>query len=417
MYKTTKTEHDFTAQYLGERVHEGTGLVQRKRTGERRGRKSKQGRYVRKFKITLLPTPEQVACLEADLLFFNNIYTYTKERLGEPFHKDASGMSHGYDVGKRKSGAVFRLVDSFVPHTPKYLMNSQNDLIKSHDWMRACTYQVSYRATVNAFADFVNPLIKKGRKSIFDGNTFEAKICYRLINGLLYLKKFNQMVKIKETLPKGSLESIRITKNADSWTAVVEILYPYDKAEDIREGKNGILETSTREHKIFPDHRTESILISKMHLFSDAASEVVNGYYRDRSLNDKILLYQAKVGKEENNLDLFNMACVAANARAKRNRRSRKKKEAKELIRLPKNYFSLSEGFYIDKNILHLTRWGISINMKSSPKLCKKSLEYIIIKRDQQGNWSLSGKRQRRYLVRNLSRIVKEFSIGINSLF
>lgn len=284
--------------------------------------------------------------------------------------------------------------------------------------MRACTYQVSYRATVNAFADFVNPLIRKGQKSLFSGNTFEAKICYRLINGLLYLKKFNQTIRIKETLPKGSLESIRITRDGDSWSAIVEVLEPYDKAEDIREGKNGVLATSTREHKIFPDHRTESILISKMHLFSDAASEVVNGYCRDRSLNDKIMLYQLKVGKGEDNLDLFNMACVAANARAKRNRRARKKSEEKpEFIRLPKNYLSLSEGFYIDKNILHLTRWGVSINMKSSPILCKKSLEYIVIKRDQQGNWSLSGKRQKRFIVRNLSRIVKEFSPGINSPF
>lgn len=414
MNKNTLTEKDFTAQYLGSRQHKGTGLAQKKIFGERRGRKPKQGRVIRKFKINLLPNEQQVIALQTDLHFFNKMYLYTREKLKEPFHKESSGLYRAYDMKKRCKTGVFKLTSAHTPHTPKFIMNSQNELIKEYEWMKAATYQVSYRATVNAFADYRYKI----QPTVFNGTTYEAKICYRLVNGLLYIKKAVQTIRIKETLPKGSLETIRITKEQDNtWTAIIEILEPYDKAEDIREGKNGVLETDTKEYTLHPTYLHEGTLIKKMHLFSDAALRAANEAHRNKSISEKIKYYIPEMNPLLSDIGLLNMACVAASARAKRYKRARKKDPLKPHLKMPKNYFAISEGFYFEKNVLHLTRWGMSIPMDRSPLLYRRGLDYIVIKKDQKGNWLLTGKKRRHHIVRSLARIVREFSWRDNMLF
>ena len=407
MYKPTHTEKDYTAEYLGQRIHEGTRQnknSKKKKSSDKRGRKSKEGRIVRKFKVTLLPNPQQESYLNLDLQFFNSIFLYTMERLSEKPERTPDGLYHGYDVAKARKTAVPHRVAGVVPHTPKYIMDSQNALIKDSEWMKGCTYQVSYRATMQAFIAATQPQTE--REFFPNGGTFEAKLCYRIVNGLLYTKKFDQLINIKESIPKGGLESIRITKEVDGgWSAIVEILEAYDKAEDIRESKKGVLETDTKTSPllVITAHQ-EKVLVEKAALFNKVANTAINEKIGHRSLMDKLEIYQETYETQEVDFGLINMACVAANARIYKYRKQNTPPK------ISKNYIALSEGFYIKDNVLHLPKWGIRLTIKKGSRLNRGWFDYIVICRNKNGDWRISGKRQKRKIFRNLSRIFVEFS-------
>lgn len=401
MYKPTHTEHDYTAEYLGSRVHKGSGRSCKKRSSERRGRKSKKGRVVRKFRVTLLPNPHQESCLDMDLEFFNEMYLHTLSMLYQEPKRTASGNYYGYDIKNRRKTVAIRKSKWLSPHTPKFIMNSQNSIIKAEEWMKECTYQVSYRAVVNAFSDFTKPV--EEREFNHGGNTYEAKICYRLISGYLYLKKFDQMVEIKETIPIGSLETIRVTKSEAGWSAVVEILEPYDKAEDIREGRKGVLETNTKESTLKTNELDQRLLERKARFFTHIANTIINEEFEDRSVVEKMTCYQNVYDPEEVDIGLLNMACVAANARIYKYRKRNTPPN------ISKNYIALSTGFYIKDDKLYL-KWGAVIPVQKGSRLNRKPLEYIVIKKEKDGVWTVSGKRRKRNIFRNLSRICKQFS-------
>jgi len=414
MHKPTHTENNYTAEYLGVRRHEGSRKntsTKKKKVSDKRGRKPKEGRLIRKFKVTLLTTPQQDKNLDLDLKFFNSMYLYTRERLSEDLVCTADNVYTGYDVENTRKTVIHHKRVGVVPHTPKYIMDSQNSLLAEQKWMQGCTYQVSYRATIHAFSDAIKPYAE--REFFPNGDTFEAKLCYRIVNGFLYLKKFDQLINIKESLPKGGLESIRITKGVDGgWSAVVEILEPYDKAEDIRESKKGILETDTKTSALIclSGYR-EDTLVEKAALFNKIANRIIKDRFGHKSLMDKLEACQDEYEVHEIDIGLINMACVAANAR------SYKYRKRNTPPKISKNYIALSTGFYIRDNILHIPKWGLIISIKKGSRLNKKWLDYIVITQNKSGGWEISGKRQKRKIFRNLSRIVREFSWKDKTLF
>lgn len=413
MLKPTHTQEDYTAMYIDTFIQSGSKYSRTKaKKCKTRGRKPKAGRRVRKFYITLSPTDEQETCLFTDLAFFRNIYDYTIERLKEPSIKRPDGLYYYYDVEKKQSVSTVRRREKRVlPHSPGYIMQCKNDIIEENPWMKDATYQVSYRAVVSAYNDQEGSVSRQAfNYKLFSGeNSYEAKLCYRIQNGMLFLKKYNQYIKINETIPQGGLEAIRIKLNDDGkWVAEISILDKYDKADDIQEGRNGMLKTDTKKVELKATENVSKKLEEKVLLFNFLSNKIIRREDRITKVNNVLQQFDAKyLGQWDEVHDLkdhgmMNMCAVAAMARMKKFVKTGKK------VPISTQYVALSDGFYIKDKKLFIPDWGISIPMDKN--LRGKWFDFIIISKNKDGGWELRGSKQDRRKFKNLNRQTRAFS-------
>lgn len=406
------------AEIVDVRVHQGSSIRPTKSRRSSRGRKAKKGRNVVKIRVSLMPTEVQKTLLENDLALFNYFYKDTMNRLSSTKHiRDKNGMWLSYNPNKKRvKWTVNKKEKDAVKQTPKFVMMAQTAIWKEHQWMKECTYQVLHRATSNAFSEFLEPVDR--RRFQIDGDKYEAKIKYGLKNGYLVMKKFGEFIQIEETgIPKGSLETALIYKENGEWRADLEVLEPPDKVMDIKE-KNSMIETNTSSYEmqpiggVFPIIEKIRKLEERSEKFKDIANRVIELNISDRKEAQKQL-------ESEGNLDLFNMACVAGAARVKRFHGKFVEPVPEEYCqdiynppvfevpKIRKNYFAMSEGFFIQGNLLAIPSLQAEFRLSGS-RLSRCNLEYIVVYEDKNGKWMVSGKKHRRGIWRSFKEKFRE---------
>lgn len=416
MLRLTHTRQDYTAKLCGVSTHSGVKSkkkatedksVKKKKKKETRGRKAKKGRNIYTFDITLLPSASQKKILNREQRLFKKMYLFANERLSHSIERKPDGFFYFWDIDADLHKSRLHVPSKGVlPYSPKQIMMEQTEIISQSTWMKKATYQVTHRATVMAFRD--NSTKYRKRNPVFDyENSYEAKMAYRIKNGALYIRKHNTSIPIAETIPHGGLESVIITKNPDgSYTARISMLERADKAESLTNDRRGVLETDTKKVKLeCPEYPSKQLDIA-LEKFKDRVYGLITNtshYYGLRESYVSCLgvskdLYGQKISKY---FDMYNMAALSVYLQLKEDESQRDENYK------PKDFFVITEGFRFEGKTLYVSRLGIEITLEE--KLGGKYYDYLVFRKKKDGTWIVSGKKRKKKIFLNLSRITRTF--------
>jgi hypothetical protein len=416
MLRPTHTHEDYTANLVMVNTHPGVKrkkktvaeeAVKKKKKKETRGRKVKKGRNIYVFDITLLPSASQKKILNRDQRLFKKMYIFANERLSHPIERQKDGFFYFWDIDAKLHKSRLNVpLKGVLPYSPKQVMMEQTEMISQSTWMRKASYQVTHRATVMAFRDN-SPKFKKRNPAFDYENSYEAKVSYRIKNGALYIRKHRTSIPIAETIPHGGLESVVITRNSDgSYTARISILERADKAESLTNDRRGVLETDTKKVKLECSEYLPEQLEVALDKFKNRVYGLITNTISYHSLRHSYMaclsvskgLYGQKVSKY---FDMYNMAALSVYLQLKEDESQRDENYK------PKDFFVITEGFRFEGKTLYVSRLDIKVTLED--KLDGKHYDYLVFYKKKNGQWLVSGKKRKKKIFLNLSRIARTF--------
>jgi hypothetical protein len=109
-------------------------------------------------------------------------------------------------------------------------------------------------------------------------------------------------------------------------------------------------------------------------------------------------LYGQKVSKY---FDMYNMAALSVYLQLKEDESQRDENYK------PKDFFVITEGFRFEGKTLYVSRLGIEVTLEE--KLDGKHYDYLVFYKKKNGQWIVSGKKRKKKIFLNLSRIARTF--------